>query len=316
MRLPRAGSRLALSVVLAFLLATDASAQTLYKYRGENGEWIYSDRPPADGETDETRDLVTGESTGSLSVDPRVVGGKIDLIANNRFFAPLEVTLKFTRIEGVAFPHRNEELRWVLPPRSDTTILSLPLLGVGAAPDVRYDVRATLGDPAAIHQPTSPYRVPFALARFFPITQAYPDVITHDSPDSYYAVDVSMPVGTDIFAARGGVVIDLTGTNFRGGLDRVRDAPAANVVRILHDDGTYAVYAHLNWNSIRVRVGQRVRQGEYIADSGNTGFSSGPHLHFAVIRNAGMFSESVAVRFAGANARPVTPATGNVLTAY
>ena len=308
--------RATLGIFLTFLLAASAGAQTLYKYRGENGEWIYSDRPPDDGTAEETRDLETGETKATLSVDKVIAAGAVELVANNRFHAPLEVTLRFTHIEGVAYPHPDQELRWVLPPRSDTTILSLSVLGTVAAPNVSYDIRATLGDPAAIHQPTSLYRVPFALARDFPITQAYPDVSTHNTPDSYFAVDVSMPVGTDIFAARGGVVIDVTGTNFRGGLDRERDAPAANVVRILHDDGTYAVYAHLNWNSIRVRAGDRVQQGEYIADSGNTGYSSGPHLHFAVIRNTGMHAESIAVRFAGPNASAVTPATGNALTAY
>ena len=125
-----------------------------------------------------------------------------------------------------------------------------------------------------------------------------------------------MPVGTDIFAARGGVVIDVADTNFRAGLDRDRDAPAANIVRILHVDGTYAVYAHLNWNSIRVRPGDLVERGDYIADSGNTGFSSGPHLHFAVVRNAGMKPVSVPVEFEGAGSSVVVPASGNLLTAY
>lgn len=87
-------------------------------------------------------------------------------------------------------------------------------------------------------------------------------------------------------------------------------------MRILHDDGTIAVYAHLNRNSIRVRPGERVRAGQYIADSGNTGLSSGPHLHFAVQRNAGMRIEALPVEFEGPNSRSIVPATGNVLTAY
>ena len=57
------------------------------------------------------------------------------------------------------------------------------------------------------------------------------------------------------------------------------------MVQILHEDGTIAVYAHLHWDSIRVRIGDHVSRGQYIANSGSTGFSSGPHLHFAVIRN-------------------------------
>jgi len=125
-----------------------------------------------------------------------------------------------------------------------------------------------------------------------------------------------MPVGTDIFAARGGIVFDVAASNFRGGLDPERDGPAANVVRILHDDGTYAVYAHLNTNTIRVRPGDLVRRGQYIADSGNTGFSSGPHLHFAVLRNSGMRIESIPVVFLGANSESVVPSSGMVLSAY
>jgi murein DD-endopeptidase MepM/ murein hydrolase activator NlpD len=129
-------------------------------------------------------------------------------------------------------------------------------------------------------------------------------------------VDIAMPIGTDIVAARGGVVFDVAASNFSGGLDPERDGPNANVVRILHDDGTYAIYAHLNTNSIRVRPGDRVERGEYIADSGNTGFSSGPHLHFAVARNVGMSVESLPVLFVGRDRSMVVPAAGQDLTAY
>ena len=69
-------------------------------------------------------------------------------------------------------------------------------------------------------------------------------------------------------------------------------------------------------DSIRVRPGQRVARGEYIASSGNTGFTSGPHLHFVVMRNAGMRSVSVPVTFAGPGLSDVLPRTGSMLTAY
>jgi murein DD-endopeptidase MepM/ murein hydrolase activator NlpD len=65
-----------------------------------------------------------------------------------------------------------------------------------------------------------------------------------------------------------------------------------------------------------VKPGDRVRAGQYIADSGNTGFSSGPHLHFSVQRNAGLKIESLPVEFKGANDGRVVPATGNALSAY
>jgi murein DD-endopeptidase MepM/ murein hydrolase activator NlpD len=76
------------------------------------------------------------------------------------------------------------------------------------------------------------------------------------------------------------------------------------------------VYAHLNWNTIRVKPGDTVSRGQYIADSGNTGFSSGPHLHFVVLRNTGMQTISVPVQFLGNNSSAVTPSSGSYLTAY
>jgi murein DD-endopeptidase MepM/ murein hydrolase activator NlpD len=111
-------------------------------------------------------------------------------------------------------------------------------------------------------------------------------------------------------------VVEVASSNFRGGTELSMDDAKANLVRILHDDGTFAVYAHLNWNTIRVQPGDEVERGEYIADSGNTGFSSGPHLHFVVMRNRGLRLESVPVVFEGPNSSLIAPVTGLQLTAY
>ena len=64
-------------------------------------------------------------------------------------------------------------------------------------------------------------------------------------------------------------------------------------VRVLHIDGTMAVYAHLQPESVMVHPGQRVRVGQRLGASGNTGFSTGPHLHFSVQANVGMEIRSV-----------------------
>ncbi|MFB6677002.1 M23 family metallopeptidase, partial [Streptomyces sp. NPDC056390] len=59
------------------------------------------------------------------------------------------------------------------------------------------------------------------------------------------------------------------------------DGPAyGNAVVIKHGNGTYSQYAHLS--RIDVRIGQTVSTGQHIALSGNTGNSSGPHLHFEI----------------------------------
>ena len=147
------------------------------------------------------------------------------------------------------------------------------------------------------------------------MAQAAPDQITHKDPGSRNAIDIAMPVGSAVHAAREGVVINVAHKFFRGGTTQeMRDE--ANFVQILHDDGTTAVYAHLQLDTVRVRPGQHVQRGEYIANSGNTGFSSGPHLHFAVLRNAGLRSESLPVTFAGPGGASVAPRSRGSLTAY
>ncbi len=298
------------------LLAGAVYSQALYKYRGDNGEWIYSDRAPQTDSNFEVRDLPKGMSKPAVNVFDESLNGDFYIIARNEFHAPVQVILGLDWLDNLDYPPAEMQLRWVVPPRSTEILLRLPQLDEDVPGNAGYRYIALPGDPESAHAPDEPYRAPFAVANSYPITQAFPTGITHLTPDSYHAVDVTMPIGTDIYAARAGTVFEVASTNFRGGIDPDRDLPSANLIRILHDDGTYAVYAHLNWNTIRVQPGDTVVRGEYIADSGNTGFSSGPHLHFVVIRNKGLRLESVPVVFEGQNGRPVVPTTGKDLVAY
>ena len=304
------------ALALAFVSSGFSYAQTMYKYQGENGEWIYTDRKPVEEKKPEIRQLIPSFVQPEFSVTHDTLGRTVDIYAHNEFFAPIEVRLKFLTITGLEYPHPDEVLRWVVDPRSDQLLLNLDFLPGIEVPYVEFEYEYMPGDPTAVHNNDSLYLAPFSAGREFLITQTYPDAKTHGTLDSIFAVDIAMPVGTDILAAREGVVVEVTADNYRGGLDMARDGPAANIVRILHDDGTFSLYAHLNWNSIRVKPGDQVLAGQYIADSGNTGFSSGPHLHFAVLRNSGLKLQSLPVFFKGANSADVTPATGAVLSAY
>ena len=306
-----------LGVVALLLFSGSVHADSLYKYRGPDGEWIYTDRPPEDGSLVEIRQVEgEGDAEVGIKVTHEFVGRTVEIEADNPSYVPIELELQITQISGLEYPDPDAELRWVIPARAQLPLLALDLLESTAAPYLEYRYKYLPGDPGAKHRPAEAYRVPFAVATTHPITQAYPKVATHTTEDSYHAVDIAMPIGTDIMAARGGIVFDVAASNFAGGLDPARHGPKANVIRILHDDGTYAIYAHLNTNSIRVRPGDRVKRGEYIADSGNTGFSSGPHLHFAVARNVGMDIESLPVIFEGKNSEFIIPETGRQLTAY
>ncbi len=83
-------------------------------------------------------------------------------------------------------------------------------------------------------------------------------------------IDIAGPIGTPIVAAASGV-IEFSGWNSGG---------YGNMVEIRHGDGSMTRYAHNSRNS--VQVGQRVEQGQQIAEMGSTGYSTGPHLHFEV----------------------------------
>jgi murein DD-endopeptidase MepM/ murein hydrolase activator NlpD len=302
--------------VLFVLVASCSYADTLYKYQDADGNWIFSDRPPPDGAEAEVRVLGSGDSGAAFAVAHAAVNDGLQFTASNDYHAPVEVMLRFDRLDGFQYAEGDQELRWTVPARSTRTLLTLVRRGGSRQADVQYYYEYVAGSPAASHAPARPYRTPFALAQSFPVTQAYPTAATHQAADSAYAVDFALPVGTDVFAAREGVVFAVESSNYRGGLDTSREGARANVVQILHADGTYAVYAHLNRSSIRVRPGDRVQRGEFIAESGNTGFSTGPHLHFVVLRNAGMRLESVPVTFEGQGGAAVAPSTGDVMTAY
>ena len=298
------------------LVGGSCLAQEMYKYRDENGEWIYTDRAPVTQQEVEVRELPRGETDPRVLVYDRQSGGNFNFIAQNEFHAPVEVILGLDSLENLTYPNPDQELRWVVPPRSRVLLMQLQMREEGVSGRAEYRYVWLPGDPGSEHKPDEAYRVPFAISNEFRISQAFPVGITHLTPDSYYAVDIVMPVGTDIYAARSGTVFEIAGNNFRGGVDPARNLAEANLIRILHNDGTFSVYAHLNWNTIRVEPGDTVVRGEYIADSGNTGYTTGPHLHFAVMQNKGLRVESIPIEFEGPNNSAVVPETGNDLAAY
>ena len=302
--------------VVLILLSGSAFAQAMYKYQGENGEWIFTDRAPPEEQPAEVLDLPTGPESPTVTVTTNLFDRQISFVARNNYDVPVEVVLALDKLHNLELPRPEQSLRWVVGAKSDLVLLQLGAVEDNVAPQAEYRYVWLPGDPEAVHEADYLYRAPFAVARDYPVTQAFPVGITHLTADSYYAVDFAMPNGTGIYAARGGIVFEVASSNFRGGTDPDKDMDSANLVRIMHDDGSHAAYAHLNLNSVRVRPGDRVERGQYIADSGNTGFSSGPHLHFVVMINRGMRTVSVPVRFEGPNQASIEPLTGNSLLAY
>ena len=85
-------------------------------------------------------------------------------------------------------------------------------------------------------------------------------------------VDLAVPIGTPVYAATDGT-IEKVGPY----------ASYGNYVRIEHGDGLATAYGHLSRFAPGIKPGVHVAQGQLVAFSGNTGRSTGPHLHFEVL---------------------------------
>lgn len=127
------------------------------------------------------------------------------------------------------------------------------------------------------------------------VEQAWGGTYSHADAENRYAVDFAAPPGTTVLAARDGVVLQVEMST----VETPGHHGDANLIRILHDDGGMAVYAHLAPDGALARPGQRVRRGQPIGVSGNSGASTGPHLHFAVQANRGMHLQSIPFRMFG-----------------
>jgi murein DD-endopeptidase MepM/ murein hydrolase activator NlpD len=113
--------------------------------------------------------------------------------------------------------------------------------------------------------PTVPAQWPLADSRF--VTRGAGGATPYNGP--HPGVDIAVPIGTEVRAAGGGVVVEVGA-----------DAEYGNFLRITHAGGYETLYGHLS--RVLVDKGARVPQGSLVALTGNTGRSTAPHLHFEV----------------------------------
>jgi murein DD-endopeptidase MepM/ murein hydrolase activator NlpD len=300
-----------LSLLLALLPAA-AAAGNIYKYQDENGIWHFTDVPPDDEKID--FDVVYAEKEREPRIKLRREGldrSPVYLLFND-FWGPVEVELSFEEAVNV-LSEPSLPARFVVPGQTEEMLLGVGALDEQLGFSYRLNMASVPGAPLATPVEGMVILPPLAAGEAYPISQGFNGETTHVTPDSTYAVDIVMPIGTAVHAARGGIVMDIEEDFISGGTDFDRYADKANHVRILHDDGTMAVYAHLDLASVEVRRGGRILAGQKIARSGNTGFSSGPHLHFAIQQNTGMKLVSVPFQFRTPDGGTVTPQSQQML---
>jgi len=290
----------ALGVAGLLLAVPVADAARIYRWTDRDGVTHYGDHQP------DTRGGVRAGSLRKLPVvaEPSAIArlriesseGEYLAWADNSLAGPIEVLLHFARNNNMA-GDPTLPARATVGARGSALVTVLRSADPSRGGDFELRMESLPGDPRA-----RPRDVEYVLPLRQPtprIDQGYGGSFSHADAQNRYAVDFAAEIGTPVLAARDGLVMQVESDFARAGLNLERYGGRANFVRLLHDDGTMTLYAHLKEEGVLVRVGQQVRAGQQIGLSGNTGFTTGPHLHFAVQVNRGMRLESLPFRMRG-----------------
>lgn len=149
------------------------------------------------------------------------------------------------------------------------------------------------------------YKLPFPEGEGYIITQGYDNPFSHkkwpSGADHRYSIDFGVMTGTKIAATKSGKVVKLVQSHESPTKNGCFDPGPAfcskinNYVILQHDENVYSVYSHLKKDGVLVKLGQEVKQGQLIAESGNSGYSTRPHLHFAIIESPYPYANTIKV---------------------
>ncbi|MBC8096310.1 MAG: M23 family metallopeptidase [Akkermansiaceae bacterium] len=239
----------------------------------------------------ESKGAVSTDTT-NVKISTRHEGNRTRIVVENLERSEVTLTFDFHVVNlksGVRFPYTA-----TFRP-GETEAFSLVPEDPGQHWEYSFTNYFKLGSMTAIPD-SYVYALPYAPGSTHKVTQAYGGHFSHKGSNKY-AIDWKMPEGTPIYAARGGLVVKVKDDSHQGGGSLAYDR-FNNYVLIRHEDGTLGHYCHLKKDGVKVVPGQTVEVGQPIALSGNTGFSSGPHLHFCVFKTRnGRERESLPIVF-------------------
>jgi hypothetical protein len=228
---------------------------------------------------------------GQLEFELYRDGSRVEQVVRNRYAVAVTLHWSISALDNLEASSPLEGTT-VLPPARAPLGPGEPIVLAELSqiePDTRYHrelvYSARFGDPRVRPRPYV-YALPYPHGRTFSVLQGFHGEFSHRGSNEF-AVDFNCPVATPVIAARPGIVVAVNASaQGSGTTPEFLEDRRANFVLILHSDGTLGEYMHLAPSGIEVAPGQPVRRGQEIGLSGNTGFSSTPHLHFQVMTAA------------------------------
>ncbi|MBK8110142.1 MAG: M23 family metallopeptidase [Saprospiraceae bacterium] len=216
---------------------------------------------------------VTGKSQIQL-YEKELADGQIKLYADNKDPVPYTIKLKLQLKNMV--PGCAPGQAFVIPGKAKTHELTTLKAGKGKfAYHVQYE--STKGINTGHHHDDN-YVYDLPVSQPIKIIQGYGGRFSHADKK---ALDFGIKEGSNVLAAREGIVLETKGDGKHNCLEKGCEKEG-NYIKILHADGSVASYYHLQYKGIGVNVGDPIKKGQVIGRTGNTGFSSEPHLHFEV----------------------------------
>lgn len=225
--------------------------------------------------------LISAQSVGTLRYFTEKVNNSYELYAENLELMPMSATFVFT-LDNMKSSLPNNKIV-VIPPESKrflvTTLSAVTpnkKFGYGSSSTYTFgDITQTTYDADYI------YDLPFGKDKSYRVYQGYNGKISHFNQA---ALDFNFKTGEKVYAARAGKVVALE-ERYNTNCKTKECAKYNNFILLLQPDGTFAEYLHLKQNGVEVKLGDQITKGQLIGYSGNTGWSTGEHLHFGVFLN-------------------------------
>ena len=223
--------------------------------------------------------LITSDCSDQLCLINTTTQESVSLSISNNAESVMSIDFSYETLNfDVSYELTNT---FSIGPNESIVVLEMAIANENEDWSYQWNYNFQLGDFEASHDGGFIYMLPYQAGESHRVSQGFNGSFSHVDGVNQYGVDFVMAKGTSILAVRAGKVVKVVEASNVGG-PTVAFVDKANYVVIEQSDGTHAHYAHLQQYGALVEEGDVVEVGQKIGLSGNTGWSTGPHLHFAI----------------------------------